>query len=195
MGLQYNEGMTQQMIDAADFDDLRQQLLQLSKQVAQLLPRASAYVPATTTVSKTSSIHPTVKFMSSPTGLITIGDRTLISRETEMIGPVAIGAGCRIGLRNFICSQTVIGDNVLIGPYVRIISDTHEIGGPQKRAATNKWLPISIGDGTWIGAGATILGGVTIGAGCIIAAGAVVVKDVPANTSVGGVPARPLRML
>ena len=98
-------------------------------------------------------------------------------------------------MRNSFWSKVIIGNSVLIGPYVRLVSDTHEIGDAKKRAAKNMWLPIEIGDGTWIGAGATVLGGVTIGSGCIVAAGAVVVKDVPPNTVVGGVPARIIRTL
>lgn len=47
----------------------------------------------------------------------------------------------------------------------------------------------------WIGAAATILPGVTIGENSIVAAGAVVNKDVPANTIVGGVPAKILRAI
>jgi acetyltransferase-like isoleucine patch superfamily enzyme len=47
----------------------------------------------------------------------------------------------------------------------------------------------------WIGAGATILPGVAIGENSIVAAGAVVNKDVPANTIVGGVPAKVIRTI
>lgn len=49
---------------------------------------------------------------------------------------------------------------------------------------------IVIGNNGWIGFNATILPGVSIGDGAIVAAGAVVTKDVPANTIVGGVPAK-----
>ena len=49
---------------------------------------------------------------------------------------------------------------------------------------------IHIKKNAWIGAGATILPGVTIGENAVVAAGAVVSKDVPANTVVGGIPAK-----
>ena len=46
-----------------------------------------------------------------------------------------------------------------------------------------------IGNNVYIGTGATILGPVNIGSNVVIGAGAVVVKDIPDNTIVAGVPA------
>ena len=43
-----------------------------------------------------------------------------------------------------------------------------------------------------IGAGASILGYITVGESCRIGAGSVVLKDVPDNTSVAGIPAKDL---
>lgn len=63
---------------------------------------------------------------------------------------------------------------------------------PEQRANLEP-APIHIGKNVWIGANATVLPGVTIGEGAVIAAGAVVTKDVPANTIVGGIPAKKIR--
>jgi len=49
---------------------------------------------------------------------------------------------------------------------------------------------VTLGCGVLVGANAVILPGVSIGDRAIIGAGAVVTKDVPANSTVKGVPAR-----
>ena len=86
-----------------------------------------------------------------------------------------------------------IGDNVLIGQQVVIATLNHDLA-PDKRANMIP-APVKIGNSVWIGAHATILGGVTIGDNAVVAAGAVVTKDVPANTVVGGVPAKTIKKI
>lgn len=51
---------------------------------------------------------------------------------------------------------------------------------------------IEIMDNVFVGANSTLVGGVRIGPNAIVAAGAVVIRDVPENTVVGGIPARVL---
>jgi acetyltransferase-like isoleucine patch superfamily enzyme len=81
-----------------------------------------------------------------------------------------------------------IEDDVLIGPKVNLITENHPVNPAERK---NLDLgKIHICRNVWIGANATILPGVTIGENSIVAAGAVVNKDIPANTIVGGVPAR-----
>ncbi len=83
------------------------------------------------------------------------------------------------------------GDNVQIGPHVTIVTDNHDL--------TNRYVlkcrKVVIGDNVWIGAGATIMPGVHIGENAVIAGGAVVTKDVPADTIVGGNPAKIIRKI
>ena len=52
-----------------------------------------------------------------------------------------------------------------------------------------------IGNNVGFGPGVKVLGKVTIGDNCFIAANAVVVKDMPANAIVGGVPAKIIKMI
>ena len=52
-----------------------------------------------------------------------------------------------------------------------------------------------IGDNVEFGPGAKVLGKVTIGDNCFVAANAVVVKDMPANSIIGGVPAKVIKSI
>ena len=87
-----------------------------------------------------------------------------------------------------------IGDDVMIGPNVQLISSGHPLD-PATRRSQITTAPVRIGRGAWIAAGATVLQGVTVGDDAVVAAGAVVTKDVPARTLVAGVPARIIRAL
>ncbi len=87
-----------------------------------------------------------------------------------------------------------IGDDVVIGPNVQLISSGHPLD-PATRRRSITTAPIRIGRGVWIAAGATVLQGVTVGDDAVVAAGAVVTKDVPPRTLVAGVPAQVIRAL
>lgn len=102
-----------------------------------------------------------------------------------------IGIGCHFSLN----ASVTIGDNVVFGHYVRIITDKHAIGPAHRRCGERIPLPVAIEDGVWIASDVTILPGVTIGAGSVVAGGAVVANSVPPNSLAGGVPAEVLREL
>lgn len=112
-----------------------------------------------------------------------IGDGTFINRGCEF----HIGCTTEANIR--------IGKNVFIGMNSSFVCVSHNIGERNRRAGTNIYKSITIGDGVWIGASSTILQGVTIGSGSIIAAGSVVTKSVPSNSLYGGVPAKAIKYL
>jgi acetyltransferase-like isoleucine patch superfamily enzyme len=87
-----------------------------------------------------------------------------------------------------------IGDEVMIGPKVNLITSGHALD-PSVRRRHITAAPIVIERGVWIGAGATILQGVTIGRDAVVAAGAVVTRNVPPLTVVAGVPAKTVKTL
>lgn len=100
---------------------------------------------------------------------------------------VFINMGCKFQDQGGI----FIGDGVLIGHNVVLATLNHAMQ-PERRSDMLP-APIHIGKRVWIGSNATVLPGVTIGDGAVVAAGAVVTRDVPANTVVGGVPAKVIR--
>lgn len=87
-----------------------------------------------------------------------------------------------------------IHDNVRIASNVSFV--THDVTHYMLNTKLGKNLYnetvgcIEIMDNVFVGTNVTILNNVRIGENSIIAAGAVVTKDVPANSIVGGVPAR-----
>lgn len=113
------------------------------------------------------------------------------------LSKILIGKNCYI---NEFCyiennAEILIGDRVAIAMHCRLITSTHPIGSPEKRAKILDRKPIKIGSGSWIGAGVTILPGVRIGQGCVVAAGSLVSKNCDANCLYTGVPARKVREL
>ena len=86
-----------------------------------------------------------------------------------------------------------IGDGSLIGHSVVLATLNHGLEPGDRQNLYH--APIRIGRGVWIGAHATVLAGVTIGDNAVVAAGAVVTRDVPADSIVGGVPAKFIRSI
>lgn len=105
------------------------------------------------------------------------------------------GDNVSLGGENLFLSSNAkvhIGDNVMFGPRVTVITGDHRIDVPEKpMIAVTEKLPendqdvVFEGD-NWIGANVTILKGVTIGEGAVIAAGAVVTKNVDGYSIWGG---------
>ena len=112
----------------------------------------------------------------------------LISQISRFMTGIEIHPGAKIGAGLFIDhgmgvvigETSVIGDNVLLYQGVTL-GGTGLIKG--KRHPT-------IGNNVVIGGGAKVLGNITVGDNSYIGANAVVIKDVPPNSTVVGVPGR-----
>ena len=111
-----------------------------------------------------------------------------IGAFTRWLTLVEIHPGARIGRRFFIDhgAGVVIGETTLIGNDVTLYHSV-TLGGTSwdkgKRHPTLR-------DGVVVGAGAKILGPISIGKGARVGANSVVVKDVPDEMSVVGIPGR-----
>ena len=119
-------------------------------------------------------------------------------RNVEVGNNVAFGIGFRTLTAR---AKLIIGDDVMFGPNVVIVTGDHRIDIPGRTMISvrdDEKLPendsdVVIENDVWIGANATILKGVTIHSGSVVSAGAVVTKDVPPFTIVGGVPAKVIK--
>lgn len=100
-------------------------------------------------------------------------------------------------------SPITLGNGVWIGANVTLATPNHPLLAEERLNANypdgyhdlEYSAPITIKDGCWICSSATICGGVTIGENSVVAAGSVVLRDVPPNSLVAGVPAKVIRQI
>ena len=109
-----------------------------------------------------------------------------LSQVMRIITGIEIHPGAQIGKRLFIDHGmgVVIGETSVIGDDVTIYQGV-TLGGTGKEKA--KRHP-TVGNDVVIGSGAKLLGNITIGDNCRVGAGSVVLRDVPPNSTIVGVP-------
>lgn len=128
---------------------------------------------------------------------VSIGDysQIIVATTLQNIGK-GIHIGHHVGIGEFAyiggAGGLSIGDDCIIGQYFSCHPENHNFkdGDSLIRHQGVQRKGIIIGKNCWIGSKVTILDGVAIGDGCVIAAGAVVNQSFPANTIIGGVPAK-----
>ena len=117
------------------------------------------------------------------------GPARCVSHLSRFLTGIEIHPGARIGRRLFIDHGmgVVFGETAEVGDDVYMYHGV-TLGG--LTTATGKRHP-TIGNGVTIGAGAKVLGPIRVSDGARIGANAVVVRDVSADQTVVGIPARP----
>lgn len=109
---------------------------------------------------------------------------------------ISLGTNSNLGIRCRVRGPLEIGDNVMMGPDVEILTNAHKIESTEIEMIYQGDLPprkVRIENDVWIGMRSIIMPGVTIGQGSVIGAGAVVTKDVPPYCIVAGVPAKVIK--
>lgn len=112
----------------------------------------------------------------------------LFSQINRFFTHIEIHPGATIGKNLFIDhgAGVVIGETTIIGDNCTIYQGV-TLGGTGKESG--KRHP-TIGNNVFIGSGAKILGNITIGDNVKIGANSVVLKDIPANSTAVGIPAK-----
>jgi UDP-perosamine 4-acetyltransferase len=114
-----------------------------------------------------------------------------VIHPSAVVSPSArLGRGCQLMPGSIVNARAALGDNVLVNSGAIVEHDC--IVGDHVHVATGARLAggVTIDEGTLVGLGASVRQGLRIGRHAVIGAGAVVVKDVPDNVVVAGVPAR-----
>jgi len=114
---------------------------------------------------------------------VEIGNNVKIGSLSHIDYDVKIGDNTLIEGLVYIPPLSRIGKNVFIGPNAVLTNDPYPPSG--------KLVGVTIEDDVIIGSKAVIKAGVTIGRNSVVGMGAVVTKDVPSDTVVIGVPAKP----
>ena len=110
----------------------------------------------------------------------------LLSQVSRFLTGTEIHPGARLGRRFFIdhALSVVIGETAIVGDDVTLYQGV-TLGGTGKEHG--KRHPTLL-DNVVVGSGAKILGNITVGHNCRIGAGSVVLRNVPDNSTVVGVP-------
>lgn len=99
----------------------------------------------------------------------------------QILARAVVQTGATLGAHCIINSAAVVEHDVQVGAFAHLAPGALTGGG------------CKVGDDTLVGIGARLRDHVTVGAGCTVGAGSVVISDIPAGSTVVGVPAVAIR--
>jgi sugar O-acyltransferase (sialic acid O-acetyltransferase NeuD family) len=117
-------------------------------------------------------IHPTAVL----TRWIKMGEGVIITAGCILTNQIQIGSHVHINL------DCTIGHNAVLEDFVTMAPGVHVSGN------------VCLGEGCYVGTGANIIDKKRLGKWSIVGAGSMIISDVPANSTVVGVPAKVIKM-
>lgn len=108
-------------------------------------------------------------------------DKVMIGEGSVICAGNIITVNIEIGKHVIINLDCTVGHDAILGDYVTVLPSVNISGH------------VRIEECVSLGTGSAIIQGVTIGANTVIGAGAVVIKDLPANCTALGIPAKPIK--
>lgn len=115
-------------------------------------------------------VHPTASFGSR----VRVGPGSIICAGVRITTNITIGQHVHLNLNATVGHDSELGDFVSVNPLASISGDCH------------------VEDDVLVGVSASLINGVSVGSGATVGGGACVVRSVPTDTAVVGVPAKPL---
>ena len=106
---------------------------------------------------------------------VKIGTGTVVMAGVVINSSTNIGKGCIINTSSSIDHDNKIGDYVHISPGASLAGN------------------VRVGKGSWIGIGVSVNNNINISSGVMVGAGTVVTKDLPANCTAVGIPAKVIK--
>jgi len=134
---------------------------------------------------------------------LVLGDNIIIGRRSWIghleQGKISIGDNTVLG-GDIVISEAdniCIGEGVLTSFRVTLVDHNHNfiVGKSPVFSGIDGVRAVSIGDNCFIGANSVICAGVRLGKGCVVGANSVVTHSFPADSMIGGNPARLLKKL
>ena len=127
--------------------------------------------------------------------LKTCGIKPRVKKGAEISPYATLGNYSELGTNCLIQANVHIGNNVIMGPDVKVYSRNHKydrLDVPIQVQGKN-YYETFIGNDVWLGSNVIVTAGCKIGDHVIVAAGAVVTKNIPDYAIVGGVPSKILK--